>query len=112
MINSSNIDFCKEFYVVEKVVEVVVQISGEPQTIRIEAIRSLPQGKYSTRAHIQENVTVQPTYPQTGSKFDHKLKDVCIWVNYDLPWTNRDGADGADGALNQALGFLKERCSS
>jgi hypothetical protein len=109
MINNSNIDFCVEFYVVEKTVEVVVQISGKSQTIRIEALQSLPQGKYSTRAHIQENVTVQPTYPQTGSKFDHKPKDVCIWVNYNLPWTDREGADEA---LNQALGFLKERCSS
>lgn len=109
MINSSNINFCEESYVVEKIIEVVVQISGEPRTIRIEALRSLPQGKYSTRAQIEENVTVQPTYPQTGSKFDQKPKDVCIWVNYSLPWTDRESADEA---LNQALGFLKERCSS
>lgn len=109
MINNSNIEFCDEFYVIEKTVEVVVQISGESQAIRIEALQSLPQRKYSTRAYIQEHLTVQPTYPQTGSKFDRKLENVRIWVDYDLPWTDRESADEA---LYQALGFLKERCSS
>lgn len=109
MITRTNIDFCSEFYVVEKTVEVVVQILGESQTIRIEALQSLPQGKYSTRAYIQEHVTVQPTYPQTGSKFDRKPESVRVWVDYDLPWTNRESADEA---LHQALGFLSERCSS
>jgi hypothetical protein len=109
VINESNIDFCDEFYVVEKTVEVVAQILDEPKAIRIEALRSVPQGKYSTRAYIQECLTVQPTYPQTGSNFDRKPEDVRIWVDYDLPWT--DG-ESADEALNQALSFLKERCSS
>ena len=109
MINNSNIDFCDKFYVIEKTVEVVVQISGESQTIRIEALQSLPQGNYSTRAYIQEHLTVQPTYPQTGSRFDRVPEDVRIWVDYDLPWTSREGADAA---IIQALSFLRERCSS
>ncbi|MGC9216455.1 hypothetical protein [Acidithiobacillus sp.] len=109
MINDSNIDFCGEFYIVEKSVEVVVEISGEPQTIRIEALRSLPQGKYSTRAYIQDYATVQQTYPKTGDKFDSKPKEIRIFVDYDLPWTDRETADEA---LNQALCFLKERCHS
>ena len=107
MIN--NIDFCNEFYVIEKTVEVVVEISGESQSIRIEALQSFPHLKYSTRAYIQKHVTVQPTYPKTGSNFELKPKDVCIWADYDLPWTDRESADQA---INQALGFLKERCSS
>ncbi len=109
MITRSHIDFCNEFYVVEKTVEVVVQISGESQTIRIEALQSLLQGKYSTRAYIQEHVTVQPTYPKTGGKFDREPESMRVWADYDLPWTNRESADDA---LNQALGFLSERCSS
>ena len=108
MITGSNIEFCDEFYVVEKSIEVVVKIAGEPQTIRIEALKSLPQAKYCTRAYIQEYVTLQPTFPQTGEKFDRKLEDMCIWVDYSLPWTDRESADDA---LNQALGFLRERCS-
>lgn len=108
MITSSNIDFCDEFYVIEKSIEVVVQIAGEPQTIRIEVLQSLPQVKYCTRAFIQEHVTIQHTYPQTGEKFDREPEDVRIWIDYDLPWTNRESADAA---LIQALGFLRERCS-
>ena len=109
MINSTNIDFSEEFYVVEKTVEVVVKILGETQAIRIEVLQSLPQGNYSTRAYIQEYVTIQPTYPQTEGSFDHKPVDVRNWVGYSLPWTERKSADDA---LNQALDFLKERCSS
>lgn len=108
MITEPNIDFCDEFYVVEKSIEVVVKMSGEPQTIRIEALQALPDGKYCTRAYIQEYVTLQPTFPQTGRKFDRKPEDMCVWVDYSLPWTDRESADEA---LNQALGFLREKCS-
>jgi hypothetical protein len=109
MINRQNIDFCDEFYVVEKSVEVVVKISGEPQTIRIEALQSPSQEKYCTRAYIQYYATVQPTYPQTGDKFDSEPKDISVFVDYDLPWTDRETADEA---INQALGFLREKCNS
>jgi len=109
MITDQNIEFCDEFYVVEKSVEVVVKIAGEPQTIRIEALLSLPTGKYCTRAYLQEYATLQPTFPQTGGKLDRKPEDMRIWVDYSLPSTDRESADEA---INQVLGFLRERCSS
>ena len=103
MINDANIKLCEEIYVVEKTIDIVVKMAGESKNIRIEALKSLPDGKYSTRAFIYEHLTVQTTYPQTGSKFDQKPKDAGVWIDYSMPWTNRDSADEA---LNQALGFL------
>lgn len=101
-------DFCSEFYTVEKTIEVVVTIGGESERIKIDALRQGGTGEYSTRAYREEHITVQPTYPQSGGSFDRKPQNYRVWVDYDLPWTNRDSADAA---LNQALGFLQERCS-
>lgn len=98
--------FASEFYVIEKTIEVVVNIKGENETIKIEAHHDLADGSYKTRAFIQENLTLQPTYPQVGGKFGNKPDDFRVYVDYDLPWTHRDSADEA---LQQALGFLRER---
>lgn len=100
--------FCSEFYTVEKTIEVVVTIGGESETIRIDALKEGGTGEYSTKAYREEHLTVQPTYPQSGGSFDRAARDYRVWVDYDLPWTNRDSSAAA---LNQALGFLKERCS-
>ncbi len=108
MLDPSAYDFCSEFYIVEKAIEVVVSIGGETQQIRIEALYG-PNSttRYSTRAYIKEDVTVQPTYPQDSEGFGKKPESVSMWVDYDLPWTARNSADDA---LAQALGFLGERC--
>jgi hypothetical protein len=55
---------------------------------------------------LQENITVQPTYPQEHERFIKKPQSMRIWIGYDLPWTDQDTADGA---LTQALGFLSDR---
>ena len=101
-------EFCSEFYTVEKTIEVVVTIGGESETIKIDALKDGNTGKYCTRAYREEHITVQPIYPQSGGSFDRESQDYRVWVDYDLPWTDRDSADAA---LNQALGFLGERCS-
>jgi len=110
MYNASNHGFCQEFYTVEKTIEVVVMLKGqkEPTTIRIDAVRDEKTGKYCSHAYTEESLTVQPTYPQTGSSFIRKPENFTIWVDYDLPWTDRDSADGA---LDQALDFLRQRVS-
>ncbi len=97
-------NFCSEFYVVEKSIEVVVEIGGETKRVRIDALKNVRNCHYSTSAYVEENITVQPTYPKNRSP-----KDMSVWGTYDLPWTNQDSADAA---LQQALGFLSERCSS
>ena len=61
-----------------------------------------------TAAYIEEEITVQPTYPHTDGDFSRPQESVTVWIDYNLPWTDRDSADAA---LAQALGFLKERCS-
>ena len=38
MLSPSHVDFCSEYYVVEKVIEVVVNIGGVNKQIRIEAL--------------------------------------------------------------------------
>jgi len=98
---------CSEAYIIETSVEVVAEIGGESQTIRIEALCDLRDGHYCTRAYRQEHVVLQPAYPQTGEKYDRAPEVFRVWVDYNLPWTHREDADGA---LSQALGFLSERC--
>jgi hypothetical protein len=104
--------FCSEFYIVEKAVEVVVTLKGssEQRRIRIDALHTPgpTTTPYSTKAYIEEDVTVQPTYPQTVGNFDQAPRSVSIWIDYELPWTSRSTADDA---IAQALGFLKERCT-
>lgn len=100
--------FCSEFYTIAKSIEVVVSIQGKNETIRIEALQDAIRGTYCTASYIKTDVTLQPTYPQTNGSFDRHPEDFRIWVRYDLPWTDRGSADEA---LEQALGFLRERCS-
>ena len=108
MIAPASYEACSEAYIVEKTVEVVAKIRGEMQTIRIEALRDLRDGHYSTRAYRQEHVTLQPTYPRTGGKYDRSPEEFRVWVGYDLPGTQDYEAEGA---LSQALRFLGERCN-
>ena len=108
MYDSQGHSFCSEFYTIEKSIEVVVNINGEDVQIRIDALGNGVDGSYSTRAYIGKHVTLQPTYPQANSKHDQPPSDFLVWVNYSLPWINRDSANAA---LSQTLGFLSERCS-
>ena len=107
MISKQNYDFCSEAYIVEKTIEVVVNIADETRTIRIEALHDLNDGHYCTRSYIKETFTIQPTYPQTYGQFDRRPEESTVWIRYELPWTHRKTADDA---LSQALGFLSERC--
>jgi hypothetical protein len=94
MLDPEKFPSCSEFYVVEKVIEVVVTIGVEAKQIRIEALKDQKSGKYSTRGYIQDHVKLE---------YRDVVTETTIWVPYDLPWTHRDTADGA---LSQALGFL------
>lgn len=107
MLDPSLYVFCSEFHIVEKAVEVVVNIAGESNTIRIEAHKQNSPGGYCTRSYIQRDITVQPTYPLENGRHTRKPESITVWAIYNLPWT--DG-DSADAALTQALGFLGERC--
>ena len=96
--------FCSEFYTVEKSIEVVADQSGRSLTVRINALRDEKTGDYSTRAYIQKDVVLKPA-------FDDDVQDIhsTVWVAWiEFPWTCRDSADGA---LGQALSFLRERCT-
>ena len=108
MFNNARHRFCSEIYTVEKSIEVVVTLRDGDTQIGIDALKNERTGKYSTTAYLKEHVTLQPTFPKTGGSYDRQPEDFEIWVDYDLPWTNRDSADAA---LEQALGFLEERCS-
>ena len=67
-----------------------------------------PATPFTARCYVREDVTVQPTYPQTAGGFARTPRSSQLWLGYDLPWTARDSADGA---LAQALGFLEERAT-
>ncbi|MGB5874480.1 MAG: hypothetical protein WBH56_12225 [Bacteroidota bacterium] len=108
MYDKSAHSFCDEFYIVEKTIEVVVNIKGESETIRIDAMKNEKTGKYCTRAYRDEQLTVQPTYPKTEGKYDRNPEDCRIWVDYDLPWTDRNTANEA---LRQAIDLLRQQIS-
>ena len=99
--------FCSEFYTVEKTIEVVANLKDGNAQIKIEALRDERTGDYSTKAYLEESVTLQPTYPQSGDSFDRGPENFLIWVAYNLPWTSRKSADEV---LKQALGFLRAQC--
>jgi hypothetical protein len=103
MISGAFIDFCDEFNVIEKSIEVVVKIAGEPKTFRIDVVESLQEGDYFTRGYVREYVTVQPADSLTGNRIERKPEVVSVWVDYKLP---EKGRRNADEALNQALEFL------
>jgi len=106
MIRKEVVNRFNEAYEVEKTIEVVAELYEGPTTVRIDALRSLINGRYSTRAYVEEHVTLQPTYPQTEGRHDRAPEEFRVWVSYSLPWTDRGDADQA---LTQALGFLSER---
>ena len=94
----------KEFNLSEayEVVKTAIVVMDE-RTYRIEVLKSYwnPNDPFNTRAWVDEDLTVQPTYPEGA-----KRQEMTVWVDYDLPWTSRKDADAA---LAQALGFLAER---
>ena len=102
-------DFCSEFFTVEKSIELVLRIRDEERRIRIDALRNAPDGRFSTKAYIEEDLTAQPTYPKTGDSFNRRPENMRVWISFHLPWTNRDSAEEA---LQQALGFLRSSPST
>ena len=107
MLDPNNYSFCSEFYIVEKTVEVVVEMQDESRYVRIEALRER-DGHYSTRAYIQDRITVQPTNRQAGGETARPPTELWVWADLDLPWTH---LKSADDVLAQALSFLSERCA-
>ena len=94
---------CYEFYVVEKTIHVVVTLAaGGDATIRIDALRDMRSGEYSTTAYIERRfkLTLGDGEVADDSEF-------AAWVDFELPWTNRATADDA---LNQALSWLSQKC--
>lgn len=94
-----------EFYVVEKSIEVVAEVHGASETIRIDALHRIDgdQSRYLTRALIELPVILQPVYGSDGTQDSAQPREVRAWVEYHIPWT--DG-DSADAVLGQALSFL------
>ena len=108
MFNAELHDFCSEFYIVEKSIEVVVRRQEQSKRMRIDALRDEISGDYCTVVYEKEELTVQPTLPQENNQFSRKPENYLVWVAYvDFPWVR---ADSAEGALHRALLFLKERC--
>ena len=91
--------------VYEVVRTVIIVMDDETYRIEVQKCYSNPKVPYTARYWVQENVTVQPTYPQTGDKFDRKPEEMAVWIHYDLPWVAQNDPDIA---LSQALEFLAE----
>jgi hypothetical protein len=108
MLNPSNVDFCSEYYVFEKAVEVITKIGGAERQFRIEALHA-PESviPYTTRCYIRVDMAVAPD-PEMAGELKNKPQTVSLWALYDLP---RTGSESADEALEHALGLLRERSS-
>jgi hypothetical protein len=98
--------FCNEFYFVEKTVDAFVALRGQTRHFRIEALRDSGSNNYSTRVYIEEDFTLQPTYPAGGGDEPANPRTATLWVEWrDFPWTHRNSADEA---IEQGLSFLEE----
>lgn len=103
MLNVHENPHCFEFYLVEKSIEVVVNLKvGSESTIRINALRDMKDNVYSTRAYVERRCNIQFAEEEGGRE-----EQLTTWVEYELPWVRRDSADEA---LNDALSWLRERC--
>jgi hypothetical protein len=135
MIQFNKYEKWAEGYAVERILEVVVSMDGEPQTIRLEALRSFKTGRYITRAYCQRHVLLQPAWtpdpeeaPEAGSAPQELHQgitpkagsvrieeagpapiDVQLWVDLQ-PTLQLTNEATADAALEHALAFLQERC--
>lgn len=105
-LDRNTFNFCNEFYVVVKSVEIVARVADNEKHIRIDALHSPDTNQYSTSSYVFEHVTLQPTYPQTNSEFAKAPESFGVWVSYDLPWTS---GSSAEVVLAQALSFLRDR---
>ena len=106
MLDPSRYEHVSEFYVVEKSIEIVAEVQGQSETIRIDALsHETDQGtRYLTRGFIELPMVIQPVYGPDGSQETAEPREVRAWVNYNIPWT--DG-DSADSVLGQAIVFLR-----
>lgn len=103
MISQTSIAPFSEAYEVAKTVEVVATIGGAPRRVRIDALEDLLNaGQFSTKAYIEEDLQIQPTFPVSGQTGPQSYR---VWVALDHPWTSRQSADAA---LEQALAFLSD----
>ncbi len=91
-----------EHYVIERTEIVTANLRGDVYYIKIEALAD-GNGNYQTRSYILRHVNLTFSYPMPGDSTENQ-----IWVEYDLPYTNRQNAKDA---IKQALGFLEERCT-
>lgn len=95
-------DFATEFYTIERTVEIVVNL----EVFRIEVMESSDGNKpFSTRVYEREDIVAQPAYPSNVNP-ERTPETYAAWKSLDIGWTARETAEGA---LNQALGFLGER---
>ncbi|HEY7298989.1 MAG TPA: hypothetical protein VH684_13865 [Xanthobacteraceae bacterium] len=103
MLNPSNVDFCSEYHVFEKAIEVMSKIGGVDRRFRIEALHA-PESviPYSARCYVRINLDT------TVEAEAGKNETVSVWAHYHLPGT---AGESADEAIERALGYLRERSS-
>ena len=117
MIQSRTHEKWAEVYAVEKTVEVVVSMQGEPQTIRIEALRSFQTGRYSTKAFCLQHAVLQPVPPPEHEEEADKAPEEAppqpiyapVWADL-RPTLNMTNEASADEAIERALDYLAQRC--
>jgi hypothetical protein len=74
---------------------------------RIEVLeQNIGAKRFCTRVYQQEEIVAQPAYPSSDGQYERKPQTYRIWESIDVGWADRDTADGA---LQQAMGFLGER---
>jgi hypothetical protein len=108
MLNPSNVDFCSEYFLFEKAVEVHTKIGGAERQFRIEALHA-PESviPYTARCYVRVDMTIAPD-PDMAGALNGNPQKVSVWALYDLPSA---ATNSADTAIEHALGLLRERSS-
>ena len=85
-----------------EVVKVAILVHSR-RTFRIEVLHDMQKTEdvFSVRAYVSTAIKATPVYPD-----DHLSREIKAWSHLsDFPWVKRDTVDGA---MSQAIGFLKD----
>lgn len=97
MYNKAHHDFCFEFYQIEKTIEVVVEIDGKKEMIRLEALRN-------------EKFPAEANYEYSIRSYIYKeVAGDSMWINWSrLSWEHSATADSTlQLALAQIHAFMQ-----
>jgi len=100
---TSNYDFCSEFYIVEKIIELVTKIGDMTKHMRIEILHDIRNEQYHAISYYMEFIKIQPRLTENENDIESKW----VWLFDDNFPSMQD--DNADILISRVLGELELR---